>query len=244
MKNFIFLKWFFNRTVTVKVIIVFVASMVLALSMSVGRAIWSYQGYNQDVSQRQSAFSLDAIDGWLVAEQNSSLNYSVQLSKSSDIIRAVEQNNNPLLESAVKGAGAFTDLDFITVTDTVGNVLLKSETLAQLEDNLSGEDVVQSALLGMESVGYKAVEGNQFYIWAGAPIKNVQGQVIGTVSGGYDLSNNGLVDMIKSLYDTDVTIFSNDIRTATTIVKDGERLLGTSLDPLIAEIVLNQKQEY
>ncbi|MDD3169948.1 MAG: methyl-accepting chemotaxis protein, partial [Eubacteriales bacterium] len=63
-------------------------------------------------------------------------------------------------------------------------------------------------------------------------------------STGYNLSNNELVDLIKTQYGTDVTVFSGDVRVSTTIIQDGERLLGTTLDPGIAEIVLNQKQDY
>ncbi|HCU08550.1 MAG TPA: hypothetical protein DF480_06275, partial [Clostridiales bacterium] len=244
MKNFMLFKWFLNRTITAKVIIVFVASMVLALTISVGRSIWSYQDYNQDVAQRQSAFSLEAIDERLAVQRESSLNYVLQLSKTAGIINALEVNSSGYLKSVVRDYAAYTDLDFVVITDLAGNVIHQTDSYDQFSGDLSGEKIIQSALAGQKEVGFKATEDNQFFLWAGVPVRGSAGQLLGTISGGYSLSNNALVDMVKSLYDTDVTIFSGDVRTSTTIVQNGERLLGTTLDPAIAEIVLGQKQEY
>ncbi len=244
MKNFGLCKWFFSRTITVKVIMVFVGSMILALTISVGRSIMSYQDYNLDVAQRQSAFSLEAIDGWLAVEQASSLNYTVQMSRTASVIDALALQDSSQLADAIKEAASFTDLDFVIVTDAFGNVLSDGGLLADPGSDLSGEAIVGTALSGEAAVIYKAAEENQFYIWSGAPVRDALGQIVGSISGGYSLSNNKLVDLVKSLYDTDVTIFAGDVRTSTTILKDGERLLGTTLDPAIAEIVLKQKQDY
>ncbi|MDD2294892.1 MAG: methyl-accepting chemotaxis protein, partial [Eubacteriales bacterium] len=244
MKNLKFFKRFLDLPITVKVMAAFVVIMVLALTISVGRAIWSYSEYNQAVAQKQSALSLEAIDERLAAQQDSSLNYVLQLSKSAGIIGALERNDGTYLKSVVRDYAAYTDLDFVTITDLTGKVILGSDSYDQFSGDLSGEKIIQSALSGSKEVGFKAAEDNQFFIWAGVPLRGSAGQMLGTLSGGYSLSNNALVDLVKSLYGTDVTIFSGNVRTSTTIIQDGERLLGTTLDPVIAEIVLDQKQDY
>ncbi len=53
-----------------------------------------------------------------------------------------------------------------------------------------------------------------------------------------------LLDRLKEITGCEFTIFNGDVREFTTIVIDGERVTGTSLDPTIADIVLNQGKTY
>jgi methyl-accepting chemotaxis protein len=79
---------------------------------------------------------------------------------------------------------------------------------------------------------------------AGFPVVNDSGDIIGVVSTGTRLDTNDLVDKCKMILQTDLTIFLDNIRIATTIEKDGERVVGTELDPAIANTVINQKTPY
>ena len=53
-----------------------------------------------------------------------------------------------------------------------------------------------------------------------------------------------VVDYLKQLNDNNVTIFSEDMRVATTFVKDGKRLVGTKASPEVTEIVLVKGQHF
>jgi methyl-accepting chemotaxis protein len=236
--------WFSNLKISAKVIIVFVASLVLSVSIAVGVAIMSYQEYNLSVAQDQSAFSLEALNSELQMQMASAQNDAFQMSQVFDVMRALEARDENLLNSAISGLGKHTDVDMITVTDNTGKVILNTADPKAKGTDLSKTGVVQSALKGNSAEGFITTEDNLFQIWAASPVKGQQGQLIGTVSTGYNLSDHELVDSIKALYGTDATIFSGDVRASTTIKKDGERLLGTTLDPAIAEIVLKQKQDY
>jgi len=244
MNNIMRMKWFFDRKITTKVIIVFVISLILAVSIAVGVAIRSYQNYNFTVSQEQSAFSLDALDSRVHEQKLSALNYAVQIAQGTDVVVATELRDTVLLAAAIKDLEKYNNLDFIAITDPTGSVLLNTALPEAKGADVSKEAAVQSALKGSSTVGFQIAEENLFYISAAAPVKNQAGQIVGAISAGYNLSDNTLVDLVKTQYGTDVTIFSGDVRVSTTIIKDGERLLGTTLDPAIAEIVLNQKQDY
>lgn len=235
---------FADLKISAKVIIVFVASLVLSVSIAVGVAIMSYQEYNRNVAQEQSAFSLEALNSQLESQKTSALSDAVQMSQVFNIISAMEAQDESLLNSTVTELDKHTDVDMIAVTDSTGKVLLNSADPKSKGMDLSKSAVAQAALKGNSTEGFVTTEDNQFQIWAAAPVKGQQGQIIGTVSTGYNLSDHELVDSIKALYGTDATIFSGDVRASTTIKKDGERLLGTTLDPAIAEIVLKQKQDY
>ncbi len=72
---------------------------------------------------------------------------------------------------------------------------------------------------------------------------NVLQQQLGT---DVDLHTDytAMLDSLKESTGCELTIFSGDTRTSTTILKDGKRAIGTTLDSNLAEIILNQKQNY
>lgn len=75
-------------------------------------------------------------------------------------------------------------------------------------------------------------------------MRDETGRIIGVVSAGYDLTKDSFVDKIKKMYGTDVTIFLGDERVATTLIKDGKRVIGTRLNDNITAIVLGEGQGY
>ncbi len=55
---------------------------------------------------------------------------------------------------------------------------------------------------------------------------------------------NDLLDHLKEITGLEFTIFDGDVREYTTIIIDGERAVGTTLDPAIADVVLNKGESY
>jgi len=70
------------------------------------------------------------------------------------------------------------------------------------------------------------------------------GKVIGAISAGIQLDANDLVDQLKRQYDADFSVFIDNKRIATTIFRDDERILGSPLDPKMAEYFNSNKTEY
>ncbi|MDR2727480.1 MAG: response regulator, partial [Deltaproteobacteria bacterium] len=68
--------------------------------------------------------------------------------------------------------------------------------------------------------------------------------LIGIISAGVRLDTTEAVRDLNALFNTEVTVFLGDERIATTIVRDGQNIVGTALAPKIADIVLRNKQEY
>ena len=59
-----------------------------------------------------------------------------------------------------------------------------------------------------------------------------------------DRDRTQLLDELKAQTGYEYTIFQGDKRTATTIIKDGERVTGTTLDPAVAKIVLSEGKSF
>ena len=72
----------------------------------------------------------------------------------------------------------------------------------------------------------------------GVPVKDASGKVVGVVSAGISFSKESLVDLVKKLFNAEVTIFVGDTRLMTTIIQNGKRAVGTKLDPALAAKIL------
>ena len=79
---------------------------------------------------------------------------------------------------------------------------------------------------------------------AGAPVRNAQGQIVGVITPGVTLTKNEMVDKAKKLFNVDTTLFKEDVRESTTVTLNGQRQVGTKLDPAIADIVLKQGKRF
>ena len=77
------------------------------------------------------------------------------------------------------------------------------------------------------------------------PVRSDDG-IVGAVSAGINLSSNhAFVDQIKKDVDAECTIFHNDTRVTTTIMKDGQRAIGTKMDnPAVIDTVLTKGRTF
>lgn len=171
---------------------------------------------------------------------------STTIIKNGNIKKAMEGGNKNVVYAALNLA--FNDLetkpDYITLYDKNGKVL------ASLGAQKSGEAVdsqlgVKAALAG-SAAAYTEPAGTEIKMaaLATAPLKNISGQTIGAVSTGYRLDDPDYLDGLKASTGTDYTVFLNNERINTTIVRDGQRQTGTTLAEKISTVVLQDKQDY
>jgi len=162
---------------------------------------------------------------------------------SSDLIDGIVDNNFLLIDRAI--ARNDVGLDEIIVTDTNGMVIRRT-----------GSDEKGYSVINMPSIAsalqnnatYSSIEidgAGGLFIRGASPIKDKLGNLIGAVSCAHDLTLPRYVDEIKTLSNCDVSIYRGDVRVSTTLVdENGNRLIGTTLDPHTAEMVLMQGQVY
>ncbi len=134
-------------------------------------------------------------------------------------------------------------IDFVTITDDKGVVLVRVHD-EKKGDSIANQENVQKALQGTTIATTETGNIIKLTTRAGAPIKNEQGQVIGVVSAGYDMTKDSFVDRVKHMYGTDITLFLGDERIASTMIKDGKRAIGSKLNAEIAEAVLKDGKKY
>lgn len=170
--------------------------------------------------------------------KNDSMNMATQLSLNPVVIKAIETKDTQKILSDLKPIVEMSAIEFITITDETGIVLARTHEPEKKGDSVLNQENVKVALEG--KANSKIEEGTQVKLAArsGAPVKNDQGKIIGVISTGYRLDSNNIVDYIKTKLNCDASVFLGDTRIATTVIKDGDRIIGTKLDSKIAETVL------
>lgn len=134
--------------------------------------------------------------------------------------------------------------DYMMITDNAGKVFIRVHDPERFGDSVRNQPDVQKALKGEKSTGVETGEIEKMAIIAATPL--IEGNsIIGSVSLGFVLSNNGFPDEQKRLLDCDVTVFLKDERVATSLVQNGKRLTGTRMEhPVIIDTVLKRGGNY
>ncbi len=144
-----------------------------------------------------------------------------------DLIAATKAKNIPLLQSICKDIWEKTGVNMLTLSDMSGAVLARGHS-TQTGDSVLNQSIVQSCMKGIPSSGIEEGSRVKYTIRAGHPVMD-QGQVIGTVTSGMNLSEDRFVDEIKKEQGVECTIFQGDTRVSTTIIVNGNRAMGTKM---------------
>lgn len=220
----------------VPVLIVSVAVSV-AFAMSSGNAI-STRIMNEQMERAFSSFKTG------LENQN-----AVWLEKATDsaadpnFVREVNAQNAEGIGTYLKGLKA-DGSDFIFVTDRLSRVIYSTSEHHQQGETLGRMPYLTSAFHGMKYSSLMTDPNGDIVSIAAVPIQTERSGVIGALVAGCYYNNTLLLEGQKRQHGTDLTVFKGDVRWATTISADGERITGTKMDAKIADIVLNQKQEY
>ncbi|MBP2652702.1 MAG: hypothetical protein H6Q73_271 [Firmicutes bacterium] len=217
--------------------------IIVAVLASIAPALYFFADNMEKNHEQETLKGMEGLRLVLEDYKQNALNYSAITAGNPAVIRAVEAKDPAAILAAVGPLAKQAEFDFVTVTDERGVVLVRTHD-PKKGDNVLNQANVSSALNG---TAFSAIEPGtviRLSARAGAPVKNEQGQIIGVISGGYAASKDECVDRVKQMFSTEVTIFAGDERVSTTILKDGQRVVGTKLNSQIAEKVLNQGQKY
>ena len=220
--------------------------MVLILVTTAATTLSALYVFSDSLERESSKIAMIGVEGMKneldTLKKDATVIASV-IALNPSVTRAVANKDADALILALAPLMKETGLDFATVSDENGTVIVRTHAKAK-GDSVINQANVQNALQGKVFGAIEAGTGVKLSARAGVPVKNEQGRVIGVVSAGFDSTKDTFVDRVKKKYGTDVTLFSGDERIATTLVKDGKRVIGTKLNQKIAALVLGQGQKY
>ncbi|MGL4943238.1 MAG: methyl-accepting chemotaxis protein [Thermoguttaceae bacterium] len=155
------------------------------------------------------------------------------MSKLDAVIQYTETENRDALQELFKKYDVPNKSDFFTVSDVNGKVIFRTANPAKFGDTLEFLGSLKNALDGKAPVAYfESTPNNPCSVRTSAPVRNRDGKIIGTLSGGFRLDGTKWVDAMKKNTGLEYTVFSGDTRVGTTLLdpQTGERAVGTKLD--------------
>ena len=218
--------------------------IMISVIIIAGLSVTENYIYNKQVNYERVESSINDLNKQIQLMLERSRRNAVSISQNYRLMNALENQNFDQMKSALDELNQYLEADTISITDLEGNVMIRQHEPSKLGDNISNQTNVQEALEGKVLTTLEPGALVKLSCRTGAPVRNEKGDIIGTVVTGYTFENSNFLDELKALHNTELTIFANDIRIATTITQNGERAVGTSLNENIAKIVLEEGNPY
>lgn len=200
--------------------------------------------------QKNTLFNLKAsakaVELSIIEMRNDTILAAKALVNNSKIIEGAIAENGKDISSYVEDILTISNVDFITVTNEAGLTIYDTNNPEIYGENLSNDKYLRRSLQGVgvntiakdESVFSPVLTGKTYL-----PIVE-EGKVIGSIIVGYVLDDQ-FVDALKEKTALEVTIFVNNIRSATTFKNGTTRMSGTiESDTKITEKVLKKGETY
>ena len=232
-----------SLSIRARMILYITALITLAVLVTSVPALYYFSHYLEQSYQLTAQQGNQGLKNEVENRKNEAMRNTAIISINPLVVKALADKDADALTSALAPLAKETGLDFITVTDDKGTVIVRTHDKKK-GDSVAGQVNVRSALNGAV---FGAIEPGtivKFSARSGAPVKNEQGRIIGVVSAGYDITRDAFIDSVKNKYGTDVTLFLGDERVASTIAKDGKRVVGTKLNEQVSAKVIGQGQKY
>ena len=219
--------------------------VIIVVAITAGASLSRFSEVLEDNARQKAILAARGLESILDAKKDESRMAALFLAASPGLADALKAGNaKSLSETLTPLWKQQTDLDFVTLLDPKGTVLLRLHEPEKSGDSLADQFNVQGAMKGNVATAIEPGTKVPLSVHTGVPVKDASGSVLGILSAGIAFSREAFVDKTKQLFDAEVTIFAGDTRLMTTILRDGKRVVGTKLDPAIASVVLSGKSYY
>jgi len=233
-----------NRSLRIKIIIPTVIILIFLVVIMTLYSSTRFLDYTEDRLNSNITATAKGLNNHLKNSGQISKAAAVSMALRENVISAVEERNSRAIIELLTSLIALYGVDYYIITDNEGTVLARTHYPEKHGDSILGLHNVADALAGIVSTYYESGEDIKIAVCSGAPVYNAAGALIGVISAGIRLDTNEAVDRLKEQFNTEVTVFLEDVRVATTIKMNGERILGTRLYPEVAEIVMSRKEYF
>lgn len=166
--------------------------------------------------------------------------YAELLSTGPEIREVLETGITVDANNISRDKAAKLGIDVLAIVGTNGSVL--GGYNVRSGQSVSSAYVVSKALRGSIASSYESIGDVGYGVVAAAPVY-IDGALSGCVVAGFDLTDtDAFVNIVKTSYDVECTVFDNITRVATTL---GSNMIGTKIDnTAVVNKVLRTGQEF
>jgi methyl-accepting chemotaxis protein len=218
-------------------------SVLVGSTSAIISSVFLMRGFDEQAQRDVEQYS-KAVQNHLDGMQDRAREAAYAAAGRLDVAEAVKRGDTAYVQKVGKEMLKSGAINVFTVAGKDGKVVGRGHS-DKTGDSVLGQTNVKKALAGQASAGIEEGTVVKFSMRAGIPL-TLGGEIVGSITTGADLSSDTkFVDHIKEIFGTECTIFQGDTRVSTTIVKDGQRAIGTKMDnPQVIEAVLRQGKPF
>ncbi len=224
--------------------IVVVAVVVVGLTLTACTWYFLNKVYNQE-SRAEITKLAGLVQSHVNDETHKIATVAQMAAQRNDLAEAIDKGDTSYVQKVGKEILRDSKISLITIANKEGKVVGRGHS-DKTGDSVLTQANVQKALAGEATTGIEEGTVVKFSMRAGSPVK-LGDRIVGSITTGLDLTSAGheFVERIKKEYGTECTIFQGDTRTTTTIIKDGQRAVGTKMEnPKVLDTVLAKGQPF
>jgi len=232
-------------SLSAKIVGIVIAS-VAVVGLSLTACTWYFLNkiYN-DESHQELALLAGLVQSHVDDETHKLVTAAQMTAARQDLAEAISRGDTAAVQKLGKEIMRDSRISLITIADKEGKVVGRGHS-DKAGDSVLNQANVRKALGGEMSTGIEEGTVVKFSMRAGAPVK-LGDKIVGSVTTGMDLTSadHAFVEAVKKEFGTECTIFQGDTRVTTTIMKDGQRAVGTKMDNAkILDTVLAKGQKF
>ncbi|HWR39579.1 MAG TPA: methyl-accepting chemotaxis protein [Patescibacteria group bacterium] len=218
----------------------FIALAIAAVTIP---SLYFFSASLETAYEKQSTLGQEGLMQLLENYKTSAATQAVMFAGYPGVSKAVAEKDTATLLRLLAPLAQEAKIDSVTISDEKGVVIARTHE-NRIGDSVTNQANVRSALQGKVQPTVESGTVVRLSVRAGAPVRNESGQIVGVITPGYTVSKDDIVDQAKRMFGVEASLFLGDERVSTTLTQDGKRLVGTKLDPVIADKVLKQGQKY
>lgn len=228
-----------------KVLLGISVGMIIITFLIAGFAISTTRSYLQQDSNESVDESYKSMVHLLEMYKSNAQSHANSLAKHPQIIDAAKRRDTQALFAITTPLMKEGKLDYIVITDPNGFAIIRTHEpgkIPKADDNIANQMNIAQAITGKSFVGIEEGKVVKLSVRAGSPLYDENGTLVGVLSAGYVVSQNGIVDSAKAMFGTDFSLFLQDEPVATTFAdKDGKRETGIRIgNSAITQTVLKE----
>ena len=221
-----------------------IAMVIISVLIVAGIGVAEDIAYNNQISYERVDSAVKDLEKQVQLMLERSRLNAISISNNYQLIDALRAKDFDQIKLVLDELNSYLNANTISVTDDTGNIVIRQHEPTKIGDNILKQENVKQALEGKILTTLEPGALVKLSCRTGAPVKDESGRIIGTVVTGYTFEDSRFLDDLKQLHNAEFTIFADDIRIATTIIQNGERIVGTPLNENIASVVLKDKMQY
>ncbi|MCL1996910.1 MAG: methyl-accepting chemotaxis protein [Defluviitaleaceae bacterium] len=216
--------------------LLFVLVLVIVAVVSIATA-----NLVDDFSEERISAARTSVVAYLNAMEQHTLMAAIAIGSSGNMINHLNSGDREVILQYLIGEKALLGVDAITVTDSHGIAVARSNLPQTFGDYVGNVSSVVAGLAGERITLYTPTAAVPLVMAGTSPIMD-GGNIIGSVTAFFNIGANEYLDYLADTFDVDFTAFYGDTSVSTTLVhpETGQRLVGTPAAPHISEAVLGR----